>query len=184
MSYVFDLGKPVGEFGSTGGKQFPKPFHAYRAKLGMVTSENGWIKIPVEGVDYEAGQYDALSCKETSDWLQNWVGKLAKAVADSNPKLAAAGMLSATKVDATKWNGLEVGVVYKVKQVKDGNGVWVDGKFCEPHYVIPVGDVDSFTPDQKKYDEWYTKHWGNKSVTSTATAPSATQNGDDDTLPF
>ena len=64
---IFKLEKPISGQTSTGSANFPKPFHAFKAKITEVIADKGWINVKLEGVDYKAGQYDALGQKIDSE---------------------------------------------------------------------------------------------------------------------
>ena len=183
---VFKLEKTITGVSAATGTNFPKPYHAFKATITEVVVENGWIKVKLEGVDYKAGQYDAISQKADSQYVIDFVTKLANAVVASNESLK--GAIGQGQVDLSKWagKGYQVGVVYKPQQKKnDATGVWEDTKFCEPHYAINIADVDTWKVDQAKYDAWHAKYWGNGSTaTQSAPATNIPLPTNDDDFPF
>ena len=182
MSFIFKIDRPLTGTVSS-GENYPRAFHAYKARIADVVSDKGYIKLKLEGIDYKAGQYDAISQKADSQYISDWIFKTGNAIAASNPSYAAA--VGQTQLDLTKWKGKEIGVVYKPQQRKDDNGAYVDTKYSEPHYAIAISQVDDWKVDQAKYDAWQNsvKGGGNPSYQANS-GNSLPVEDDGSTLPF
>ncbi len=170
------------------GGNFPKLGHAYTARITTVEeSENGkWINVGIEGVDFEANQYDSLSYYINGKYTLEQLKKLSNNVIASNPSMS--GAKGNKSMDMAKWSnkGLEIGVVYGIQKEADANGVYQDSKWVEPNFAIPVNSVEDWTPDIEAYEAHQAKFWdnsddGEQQAPVSSTAP--TMPADED-LPF
>ena len=143
-----------------GGGNYPKAFHAYKAKITDVEENKGWINVKVEGINYTAGDYDALSFYADGKYTVEQIYKLANNVIASNEKMK--GAVGMDTVDLSKWAGqdLKIGVVYKPAKRKDEvSGEYVETKWVEPAFSIPVDQVDDWEVDEEAYNAFMSTFW-------------------------
>lgn len=191
MSLVFAFDEELtGQ--NSGGKIYPRVGHAYKATITKVEeSDKGpFINVFITGNGYETGEYESFSLNKNSPYVIEQVQKLANNVIASNDVMQ--GAKGQKNLDLSKWNGkgLQIGVVYGIKKEKNDAGVYVESKWSEPAYSIPVDDVDTFEPNMELYEAHRAKFWsdsGNTTQTATSTpqqVPTGAPVDDGMDLPF
>ncbi len=175
MSFViaFD-NKVTGEVKSGGNNIYPRVGHAYIAEITDIEEFKGSHYIKIKGDNFTAGDYDSFRLSPNDNYMVEKAEKLANNVVASNESMK--GAIGQESMDIYKWanKGLKVGVVYKVKNVNDGNGNWIPSKFVEPSFSIPVEQVEAWEPDTKAYEAHQAKFYpkgGNETPAPASSAP-------------
>ncbi len=144
--------------------------------------------IRIKGVDYTANDFDAFRLNPNSSYVAEQGEKLANDLIASNDSMK--GAVGVDNMNIYKWanKGLKIGVVYKAKDVNDGNGNWSPGKFLEPHYSVAVSQVEDWTPDTKAHEDhqakWFPKGGNNTTPAQASTPAPAAGLPVEDELPF
>ena len=156
MNFAFENGLTGKNEG--GGGNFPKVGHAYKATIREVEFNKGWYNIYMDGINFSAGDYACFSHHENSNYINDWVERIANNLIASNKKME--GAIGMKDMDISKWGGkgLEIGVVYGVRTEWDGS-VDVETKWASPKFSIPISEVDEFVPDVKAYNDHQEKFW-------------------------
>ena len=149
----------IGDYApKSNGKQYVKPFHAYKCVITRVETTDKMVFVYVQPIDAKGSEYDRIALAINSPYFGQQLGKIAYAIASSLPN--GEKVMDSKSVDVAKWQGMKVGVVYQPAKTKESN--WKeDGKWTTPHYAISIDNVDTFKPNMDKYNAWYQKFWIN-----------------------
>jgi hypothetical protein len=187
------MGKVTTEFSTQPAKpKYVDPFHAYECVL-TPKDENGWTQLFVQTTDAKGRDWDKVSVNQSAVFHDDKLKEWETAIVASNAHVQAC--VKRTDIDSDRWGNLKCGVVYKPSTKKNpATDQYEENGYCEPWFLIPIGEVATFIPQEAKYDAWckkfgkgkyYSSDGGSASEpVSVALVASSTPAPIDDDLPF